>query len=183
MNMPRFGVAVVAGVCAVGAGWGCATSPKSEADRDTLTNDVNASLSSFKNADPTLQDLLSRSQGYAVFPDVGKAGFIAGGAYGRGQLFEGNRAVGYCDITEGTVGLQAGAQTYGELIVFVTRGPLEDFKADRFAFSANASAVAIKSGASAAADYSKGVVVFIQPKGGLMAEASVGGQRFRYRPM
>lgn len=173
------GAAIVAGVASLA---GCDTAPKTAGDRATLSSEVSSSLSAFRNADPTLNDLLSRSVGYAVFPDIGKAGFIAGGAYGRGEVYEGGRMIGYADVSKGSVGLQAGAQTFSELLVFMRQEQLDEFKRGNFAFSADASAVAIKAGAAGAADYSKGVIVFTKPKGGLMAEASIGGQQFTYVP-
>jgi lipid-binding SYLF domain-containing protein len=91
--------------------------------------------------------------------------------------------VGYADITQATFGLQAGAQTFGELILFMTPEELSDFKAGEYKLAGNISAVAIKAGAAGTADTSKGVIVFVRTKGGLMAEASIGGQRFRYRSL
>ncbi|MCC6676207.1 MAG: lipid-binding SYLF domain-containing protein [Phycisphaerales bacterium] len=162
---------------------GCSTEPKTEAEKSTLTSESSAAMQSFKNADSSLQSLLDRSIGYAVFPSVGKGGFIVGGAYGRGEVFEKGRKIGFADLTKGSVGLQAGAQTFDELIVFMTQEQMDKFKAGKFSLSADASAVAIKSGAAGASDYSKGVIIFTQTKGGLMAEASVGGQGFSYKPL
>ncbi len=162
---------------------GCSTEPKTEGEKSTLSGDASAALNSFKNTDSSLQGLLNRSVAYAVFPDVGKGGFIVGGAYGRGELWENGRKVGYADLTKGSIGLQAGAQTFDELIVFMTQEQVDKFKAGKFSLSADASAVAIKSGAAGASDYSKGVIIFTQTKGGLMAEASVGGQGFSFKPL
>ncbi len=160
----------------------CSTTPKSEASKEALTYDARGALSSFKGADPTLQGLLDRSVGYAIFPDVGKAGLIAGGAYGRGEVYETGKFIGFADVTKGSIGLQAGAQTFSELVVFLTPAQMDTFKKGKFSLTADVSAIAIKSGAASAADYSKGVVVFVQGKGGLMAEASVGGQGFSFAP-
>lgn len=157
---------------------GCSTEPKTETDRKALSYDVSGALEQFKGADQSLNDLLNRSVGYAVFPDVGKAGFIAARAYGRGEVFAHARRVGYADVTKGSVGLQAGAQTFRAPIVFLTPAQPDTFKQGKFALSADVSAVAIKSGAAAAAEHSEGVIVFVHSKGGLMAEASVGGQGF-----
>jgi lipid-binding SYLF domain-containing protein len=163
---------------------GCSSpSPKQSSDRATLASESSASLDAFKNEDPSLADLMQKSVGYAVFPEVGKAGFIAGASYGKGEVYEGGKKVGYADITQGTFGLQAGAQSFGELILFLRPEELAKFKQNQFAISANLSAVAIQSGAAGSADTSKGVVVFVRTKGGLMAEASVGGQRFRFQPL
>jgi lipid-binding SYLF domain-containing protein len=148
-----------------------------------MATDASAALSAFKNEDPSLQDLLNRSVGYAVFPEVGKAGFIAGGSYGQGEVFAGGTKIGYADITQATFGLQAGAQTFGELVVFMRPEDLQTFKDNKFSLTGNVSAVAIKPGAARSGDASQGVLVFVRTTGGLMAEASVGGQRFRFEPL
>ncbi len=161
----------------------CSTEPKSEGDKSTLSAEVNAALTGFKNDDSSLQGLLDKAVGYAVFPEVGKAGLGVGGSFGRGEVFEGGKKIGFADVTKATIGLQAGAQTFSELILFLKQPTLDAFKKGEFEFSADVSAVAIKSGAAATADHSKGVVVFVRTKGGLMAEASVGGQKFNFKPL
>jgi lipid-binding SYLF domain-containing protein len=180
-KLPLYVAVMVGGACVP---FGCSgPTPHEEPQRATLSTESSASLEAFKNADPSLQDLLNKSVGYAIIPDVGKAGFIAGGSYGKGQVYEGGRKVGYADITQATIGLQAGGQTFSELVVFMQQDELNKFKMNQFALSGNVSAVAIKTGAAASADVSKGVIVFTRTKGGLMAEASVGGQRFRFQPL
>ena len=82
-----------------------------------------------------------------VFPSIGKAGFIAGGAFGRGQLLESGNVTGYASMTQASVGLQAGAQDYSEIVVFGTAEALNKFKDEKLEFDANASAVIIKAGA------------------------------------
>ena len=159
----------------------CDTAPKSTEDKTALTAQAEGALGTFKATDSTLNALLAKSVGYAIFPSVGKAGFIAGGAFGRGEVFEGGRMIGWADISQGTVGLQVGAQSYDELVIFMTQDTLNKFKQNQFTFSANVSAVAIKPGVAGAADVSKGVVVFVRPTGGAMAEASVGGQKFNFQ--
>jgi lipid-binding SYLF domain-containing protein len=160
----------------------CSTEPKKESDKASLSSDVDAALTRFRNDDSSLNSFLNNSYGYAVFPDVGKGGFIVGGSYGRGEVFERGVRVGYADITQATVGLQAGAQTFSELLVFENKEAMDRFKSGKLAFAANASAVAIKSGAAASARYADGVAVFVRTTGGLMAEAALGGQQFTYKP-
>jgi lipid-binding SYLF domain-containing protein len=175
--------AISASATLVGIGCQSSPTPSKPAAQATLASETTASLDGFKNEDPSLAELLDKAVGYAVFPDVGKAGFIAGGSYGKGELFEGGKKTGFADITQATIGLQAGAQSFGELVLFMRDEDLQKFKRNDFALSGNLSAVAIKAGAARSADTSKGVVVFVRSKSGLMAEASVGGQRFRFQPI
>jgi lipid-binding SYLF domain-containing protein len=173
-------VAVGVGAAMGLASLGCQNTPKNESQRATLSGESSAAVEAFLNEDPSLRSMLDRSVGYAIFPDVGKAGLIAGGAHGRGEVYERGRMIGYATLTQGTVGLQVGAQTYDELIVFTTQQALDRFKSGEFAFSGNVSAVAIKPGAAAGTTARDGVAVFVRTKGGLMAEASVGGQQFSF---
>jgi lipid-binding SYLF domain-containing protein len=161
---------------------GCSTAPKSAYTRDTLRADADNSLARFHEVDPSTRDFLNGAHGYAIFPKVGKGGAIAGGAYGRGTLYEKGAFVGYCDMTQATVGAQLGGQTFSELIVFETAEALNRFKSGTFALAANASAVVAKNGAAKTARYSDGVAVFVDPNAGLMAEAAVGGQQFKFVP-
>ena len=159
---------------------GCQTTPENDTKRANLDDSVNATINRFERVDPGLKSTLDNAYGYAVFPEVGKGGLIVGGAYGKGRVIEQGRMVGYADLTQATVGAQAGGETFAEIISFQDRNALERFKANQLAFSANASAVAIKAGKAAAARYDNGVAVFTMPNGGLMLEASVGGQKFTY---
>jgi lipid-binding SYLF domain-containing protein len=117
-----------------------------------------------------------------IFPNVGKGAWIVGGAYGRGVVYEQGQFVGYADISQATVGLQAGGQTYTELVVFEDKASLDRFKTGKLSFAANVSAVILKSGAAASAKYTDGVAVFVKPIGGAMVEAAIGGQQFTYQP-
>jgi lipid-binding SYLF domain-containing protein len=139
-------------------------------------------IKQYKKTDPNLARFFDRSVGYAVFPTIGKGGAGVGAAYGAGVLYEKGKAVGKASLTQVTVGLQLGGQTYSEIIFFETEQALSAFKRNQFAFSAQLSAVALKSGASANARFSDGVAVFTAAKDGFMLETSVGGQRFGYKP-
>jgi lipid-binding SYLF domain-containing protein len=158
----------------------CSTAPKSEGAKLDLRNDAEATLTKFKTADPSLQEFFDNAAGWAVFPSVGKGAVGVGGAYGRGVVYENREMIGYADLTQGSIGLQLGGQAYSELIFFQNASALEDFKAGKVAFAAQASAVAVTAGASADAAYEGGVAVFTMTKGGLMYEASIGGQGFDY---
>lgn len=136
----------------------------------------------FIKTDALMDNLFDKSYGYVIFPNIGKGGLIAGGAGGKGTVYQKGKAIGSAKMVQVTVGLQAGGQAYREVIFFENKEALDRFKGDKLEFSGQVSAVAAKSGASANAKYTDGVIVFTQERGGLMAEASVGGQKFNYKP-
>lgn len=136
-----------------------------------------------KKADPDIQGFFDNSAGYAVFPSVGKGGIGIGGAYGDGLVIVNDQVVGKTSLKQVTIGLQLGGQVYSEFIFFQDETALEDFKRGNYELGAQASAVAVTAGASAAADYNDGVAIFTNTGGGLMYEASVGGQKFKYEDM
>jgi lipid-binding SYLF domain-containing protein len=161
---------------------GCSTAPRSADAREGLMREADQTLAEFRREDPGLDPMLSKAQGCAVFPSVGKGAWVVGGAYGKGIVYEKGTLIGYCDLTQASVGLQFGGQSYSELIVFQTAEAIESFKSGNFAFAANASATVIKAGAAASAKYDNGVAVFVRIGGGLMVEAAIGGQKFAYIP-
>jgi lipid-binding SYLF domain-containing protein len=174
---------VMALMLTVVAGWlvGCATAPTSRADREALSAEAASSLQQMRAEDPGLGELVRRSYGYALFPKVTKGGLGVGGAYGRGMVYERGRHVGYSDLSQASVGLQAGGQTFSELVLFESKDALDRFKAGQFNFAADASAVVMESGAATNAAFVDGVAVVVRPIGGAMVEASVGGQKFAYQ--
>jgi len=145
-------------------------------------SDAKETVALFKKTDPGLDRFFKDSVGYAVFPSVGKGAYIVGGAYGKGILYEGGKPVGTASLAQATIGLQFGGQAYSEIIFFETAGVLNDFKSGTFALSGQVSGVALTAGAAATANYERGTAVFTATKGGLMVEASVGGQKFSYTP-
>lgn len=161
---------------------GCATAPASEGEKQALIDSSAAALRQMKASDRSLDRFITNAYGYAIFPNVGKGAFIAGGAYGRGMVYEKGTVLGFSDLSQATIGLQAGGQSYAELVVFETRTDLNRFTAGKLSFAANLSAVALKTGAAETARYTDGVAVFVQPIGGLMFEAAVGGQSFTFTP-
>jgi len=153
-----------------------------DADRPASVKDAEAAVEAFRKTDPSLKRFLDGAVGYAVFPSVGKGAIGVGGAYGSGVVFERSNPVGRTTLTQLTVGPQLGGQAYSEIVFFENEKALSAFKKGQLAMAAQVSAVVASSGASANARYDSGVAIFTQVKGGLMAEASVGGQRFGYRP-
>ncbi len=129
---------------------------------------------------PSLTKELNKAYGYAVFPDVGKASIVLGGAYGTGEVFERGRVVGYAGLVQVTVGVQAGGHTYHEIILFDSKEALEAFKRSKVSFSANAAAVF--SSAGAAASSAGGMRAYVHTDGGLLIEADIGAQKFIFKP-
>jgi lipid-binding SYLF domain-containing protein len=166
-----------------------------------LADSYTQTIAAFKQAGASARYFKS-SYGYAVFPTIGKGGFVVGGAHGQGRVYRHGRFIGRSTVTQVSVGFQAGAQAYSEIIFFQTRLDLARFESGKFALGAQASAVAITAGASASAStegsgasvsgteenaatagrYQDGVAVFTIAKGGLMYEAAVAGQKFSYEP-
>jgi len=136
-------------------------------------------VAEFKEKDPSIERFFEAAAGYVVIPTVGKGGFGIGGARGKGILYEQGVATAVVTLTQLTVGFQAGGQAYSEFLFFEDDVALENFKRGNYELGAQASAVAITAGASADANFVGGVAIFTQAKGGLMYEASVGGQKFK----
>ena len=153
------------------------------ASDDQLVEDANAAIQTFKQKDSKLdKKFFTSASGYAVFPNVAKGGFIFGGAGGNGVLYVGGKPIGTASLGQGSIGLQLGGQTFSEIIFFENPTALSDFKNGNFQLAAQATAVAVSAGASADANYERGVAVFTMTKAGLMYEAAVGGQKFTFHP-
>lgn len=134
----------------------------------------------FIATDGLMESVFNNAYGYAIFPNVGKGGIGIGGATGNGVVYEQGNLIGKAKLTQLSIGFQFGGQAYREVIFFETKADLDRFKENKLEFSAQASAVAATKGASANVKYHDGVMIFTQQKGGLMYEASVGGQKFNY---
>lgn len=147
-----------------------------------LKKDANDRLNEMVEANPALKTYLNKSYGYAVFPKVTKAGLGIGGASGKGVVYEGSKITGQAKLTQGSVGLQAGGQQYSEVIFFENKAAYDNFTNGNLKFDAQASAVALEKGASVDVAYKEGVAVFTKAIGGVMFEASLGGQHFKFTP-
>jgi lipid-binding SYLF domain-containing protein len=165
-----------------------------------LADEYADTIKLFRNAGASAK-LFNSSYGYAVFPTIGKGGIVLGAAHGTGRAYVGGKHVGDTSMTQLTVGPQLGGQAYSQIIFFQDKRAFDEFASGNFEFGAQASAVAITAGASAQATtggagvgasgtqnhatttshYHDGMAVFTIAKGGLMYEASLGGQKFSYR--
>jgi lipid-binding SYLF domain-containing protein len=170
--------------------------PLSQAFADQYSDTIKV----FRNAGESAK-FFGNAYGYAVFPTIGKGGFVVGAAHGNGRVYRQGKYVGDTSMTQLSVGAQLGGQAYSEMIFFQNKSALDDFTSGNFEFAAEASAVAITAGASAsggstgtsagasgtqehavtAGRYFKGMAIFTVAKGGLMYEASIGGQKFSYK--
>lgn len=169
------------------------------AQADSYSN----TLEVFKKS-PAVQPFFKTAYGYAVFPTIGKGGFGIGGAYGKGQVYQGGKVTGTASLVKVSVGFQWGGQAFSEIIFFEDERAYSDFTGGNFEFDASASAVAITAGVQAKAGtegstagasagpatgaqaetkYRRGMAVFVHAKGGLMYEAAIGGQKFNYKPL
>ena len=158
-------------------GWKIKKNSELEKKVNFKTIDALKKIKKIKRLKPYFREAV----GYAVFPNVGKVGIGIGGARGSGEVFEDNKVIGSATLTQVSVGFQLGAQAFSQIIFFQNKNDLNRFTGGNFEFDASASAALITGGANASADYSDGAAVFTFSKGGLMYEASIGGQKFSYK--
>ena len=151
--------------------------------KDTkLQDETKEAMKELVAGNPEIEAHFHSAYGFAVFHKITKAGLGIGGAGGAGLVFDDKTVIGESKLAQATFGLQAGGQQYMEVIFFEDQPALDRFTKGKVKFSGQASAVALKDGASVDIDYQDGVAIFTKTIGGLMAEASVGGQSFKYKP-
>jgi lipid-binding SYLF domain-containing protein len=158
------------------------TAPSSRSGRASLEARADATLAMMRERDPGITNILGQASGYIVFPEIAKGGVIAGAAHGRGILYERGQKVGFVELNQASLGAQLGGQTFSELVIFQRPMDVAKIKNGEYSLGANASAVVLDAGAAGSADFDDGVAVFIVPKGGLMAELSVSGQKLNFAP-
>ena len=165
--------------------------------------DYSRTISIFKDS-PAVAKFFSNAYGYAVFPTIGKAGWVVGGSYGKGQVYHGGKVTGKTSVVEGSIGFQLGGKVFSEIIFFENQRAYDQFTSGKFEFDATAQAVAITAGAEASAGstgaraganvgprsgfqaetkYINGMATFVHTKGGFMYELSIGGQKFTFEPL
>jgi lipid-binding SYLF domain-containing protein len=165
--------------------------------------DFSGTINVFKDS-PAVAKFFENSYGYAVFPTIGKAGFIVGGSYGKGQVYRDGKVTGKTSVVEGSIGFQLGGEAFSQIIFFEDKRAYDEFTSGNFEFGATAQAVVITAGAQAKAgttgtsagasagpktgvqaetEYVRGMATFVHSKGGLMYEASIGGQKFTFEPL
>lgn len=161
---------------------GCATAPRSVSEQHSLDARARATVDEMIAREPSLGGTIGSAAGYVVFPDIGKGGALIGGAFGRGVLFQNGQPAGFVKIEQASIGAQLGAQTFAELLVLPDPGAVERLKRGELTIGADVGAIALTTGAVARAQLGDGMLVFLLPRGGLMAELSLSGQRIEYEP-
>lgn len=146
-----------------------------------LKDNADEALSNMLEELPKLETFKNKAYAYVIFPKITKGGIVIGGAVGSGIVYKEGNAIGSSKLKQASFGLQLGGQQYSEVIFFKDEEAFEKFTNGNLKFDAQASAVAITEGVSADVSYSGGVAVFTRVKGGLMYEASIGGQYFTYK--
>ncbi len=174
--------AIVVMALVVGLLSGCSTGSVTKEEGDALLKSAQASRQEWNKVDPQFEAFAKKGYGFAFFPEITKGGLVVGGAHGQGVVYEKGQHIGYADLTQMSVGFQAGFQDYSQLIVFENEPAMDKFKRNEIDFGANASAVIADKGAAMGAQFVDGVAVFVRPTGGAMAEASLGGQQIAYVP-
>lgn len=153
---------------------------------------------------PAVARFFDNSYGYAVFPLIGKAGFVIGGSFGKGQVYRSGKVTGKTNMIEGSVGFQLGGKAFSEIIFFQDKRAYDEFISGNFEFDVTAQAVVVTAGAEARAgtagasagasagpktgvqantEYFKGMATFVHAQAGLMYELSIGGQKFTFEPL
>jgi len=150
---------------------------------DDLKAAAQQTIADLQSTDPSTKTYFDNAAGYAVFPGVAKGGLVVGAARGKGVVYERGKPIGMATMTQASFGAQAGGQSFAEVIFFETPHALEDFKSGKFEMGADVSAVAAAEGVGKTAQYKNGVMVFALSQKGLMVQASVGGQKFKYEPI
>lgn len=173
------------------------------ASQSTAFADSHAKTIAIYESSPGVKPFFESAYGYAVFPTVGKGAIVVGVTYGRGKVYRGGTATGTVELNKMTLGFQLGGQAFSQMVFFEDERAYNEFTTGSFDFDFNVSAVAITAGVQASAgslgatagasigpatgtqagaEYYKGMAVFVHAKGGLMFEASIGGQRFNFKP-
>lgn len=166
--------------------------------------DYTGAINDFKESSD-VRPFFDTAYGYAVFPSIGKGGLGIGAAHGKGQTYVGGEVTGFTSVTNISWGLQAGGQAYSMVIFFQDERAYKEFTSGEFEFGADAAAIAVNASAGASADttgggqasassggsggsmastgYHKGMLVFTIGKGGLMYEATISGQKYKWDPV
>jgi len=152
------------------------------ADRSVIEARVDAALTEMRSLGPGTAELLDDAEGVLVIPEITKAGFVIGGEYGEGALRVDGETVDYYSLAAGSIGLQAGVETFTQALLFTTEEALADFReADGWEAGANAEVTVLRQGVDVGSStqvLNEPVIAIVFSQNGLLAGASVKGAKY-----
>lgn len=155
---------------------------QTEKDKEII-KDAEKAKAEFIKTNQTLENQFKNSKAYVIFPNVGKGAVLVGAASGNGAVYKNGKLVGMASMTQLDVGAQIGGEAYSEVIFFNSDEAFKKLKNNKLELTSQVAAVAVEEGKSLNTKFSEGMAVYVMPKAGLMAEVSVGGQKFDYEPI
>lgn len=160
---------------------GCSTVPE-KGDRAVFKDESKAALLWFQTNVPGAKRQIEGSAGYIVFPHVGQAGFVIGGTFGRGAVYDARgMQIGWAALNKGSLGLQIGAQGFKMLMVLEDEKALRRFKTGSWSGDVGATVVFGTEGGAATAPFREGVAIYIGDQSGAMAGMQVALSNVTYR--
>lgn len=177
------GPAVLAAALLLGLPACTSVAPGAAGEQAKLDRLARAAVAAAMRSDPDVAAALSDARGCAVFPSVGKGAAVLGFAYGRGVFYEHNELTGYCDLSQGSLGLALGGQIYTEIICFLSPDAVTRFKRGVYTLNTQASAVAFLLDSASQVSYAHDVGEYCIDGRGLMIEAAIGTQQLRFQPV
>lgn len=160
---------------------GCATAPATRADKQNLQTSARATLDEMIARDPLIQDVTRHAMAYAVFPSIAKGGAVVGGAYGQGILYENGVPTGYVSLQQASIGAELGGQSFAELLVLRTSNDINALKSGDFTAGADLGVVLLNQTAGKPTRFDPSTSIFVLPRGGLMVDVSINGQKIKYQ--
>jgi len=148
----------------------------SEIDRN-----VTQALITLYQTTPGAKVLADSAKGILVFPSIVKGGFIVAGQYGDGALRKNGKTVGYYRSLQASVGLQAGAQSFGYALLFMDDASLKYLdKSEGWELGTGPTLVVLDKGFAkniSTTTLQKGVYAFVFDQKGLMAGIGIEGSK------
>ena len=146
-----------------------------------LSRGAQSALQSLYAKVPSSKTLGANAKAILVFPKVTKAGLGVGGQFGEGALLKGGKALAYYNTAGASIGLQAGAQTYGYALFLMTDKAVQAIDtADGFEIGVGPTVVVMDEGKAKSmttTTMKDDIYAFIFGQQGLMAGIGVQGNK------
>lgn len=162
---------------------GCVVTPQTAMAQAELDSEAREALADAVASDPHAAQVIDSALSIAVFPHIGRGALVLGAAYGSGVYYVHGNLAGFCDVNQASLGLAIGGEAYTEIVCLLTPDAVARFEGDVYSLNAQASAVAFTFGKVAHDAYSNDVAIFVRDEAGLMLDASIGVQEYRYKPL